>query len=321
MECVRVKELLSEYLDGRLGPEITEPLEEHLSSCPECAGELASLRRLIRGLGSMEPVRPPADFLEQIHGRLEEPSGLRKLLRRFFVPFRVKIPLQLATAALTGVLVFAVFHSQVAERPITETLSPPRVRKSLDGIGAKQDKAPPEQESVRAGTVMNEAFRAGEAGEKKQPPAPALIRAGRSSKDAGQPLVPLTLTVRFNKQGEEEPARREQAPGAPRVSELKAWADREDRAPPPAGEETPTTFSFDDLKRLIAGDGGRILRVEYDPDTGRPSTVLGEIPTGRYSAFLRRLGEIATFSEPLPDIPDRERESLLLRIHIRKDEG
>ena len=139
MECVRVKELLSEYIDDTLDHETRKTVEKHLSTCKGCAEELASLRSLVEELGSLEKVKPPADFLEQLHERLEAPSGFTRIVRKLFVPFHVKIPLELATATLLAVLVFSLFHTQMTEKPMIQT---PLEQKAMESASAPTARIP-----------------------------------------------------------------------------------------------------------------------------------------------------------------------------------
>ena len=48
MECSKVKELLSEYLDGMLDEEAGARVQAHLSECADCRDEHASLKALVR---------------------------------------------------------------------------------------------------------------------------------------------------------------------------------------------------------------------------------------------------------------------------------
>jgi predicted anti-sigma-YlaC factor YlaD len=51
MECAKIKDLLSEYIDGTLDAQPKALIDEHLLACPKCNEELASLKTLIRELG------------------------------------------------------------------------------------------------------------------------------------------------------------------------------------------------------------------------------------------------------------------------------
>lgn len=58
--CSRTRVLVSEYVDGRLGPEERGRVEEHLAACARCRADLDSLRAtvaLLHGLPEVAPVR------------------------------------------------------------------------------------------------------------------------------------------------------------------------------------------------------------------------------------------------------------------------
>ena len=106
MDCSKIKERLSEYMDEVLDAETKAVVDKHLSTCKNCQEELASLKALVSELGSMEPVESPKDFLDQLHERMEKRSRLSRILRTLFVPMRIKIPLEFAGAVAVAILVF-----------------------------------------------------------------------------------------------------------------------------------------------------------------------------------------------------------------------
>lgn len=53
---------LSAYLDGQVSPAERRRIEQHLAVCPECAGELESLRRVVAALRQCPPVRSRRSF-------------------------------------------------------------------------------------------------------------------------------------------------------------------------------------------------------------------------------------------------------------------
>lgn len=116
MECVRVRELLSEYIDGVLDTRARAEIEKHIAVCEGCKKDLASMSALVEELGALKPVKAPPDFLEEIHGRLRPRFQFGRMARKLFVPFRIKIPLELAAAATMAVLVFSVFSLQKGDR-------------------------------------------------------------------------------------------------------------------------------------------------------------------------------------------------------------
>ena len=110
MECAKIKDLLSEYIDGTLDAQTEALIDEHLLACPKCNEELASLKALISELGSVESFKAPDDFLEKLHERLEPRVSFRKIMRILFVPGRIKIPLEFATATAMAVLIFSILY-------------------------------------------------------------------------------------------------------------------------------------------------------------------------------------------------------------------
>jgi anti-sigma factor RsiW len=66
-------EHLSDYLDGELRDRERARVEEHVGMCPQCRRVLATLRKTLKGLGSlMSPPAPPG-LSDSIIGRLNEP--------------------------------------------------------------------------------------------------------------------------------------------------------------------------------------------------------------------------------------------------------
>ena len=83
MDCAAIIERLSEYIDGTLDVQTRTAVEKHIAVCENCKQELASLRSVVEELGALDLVKPPADFLEKIHERLETRSGFKNILRKF----------------------------------------------------------------------------------------------------------------------------------------------------------------------------------------------------------------------------------------------
>ena len=125
MNCAAILELLSEYIDGTLDEQTRTAVEKHIAACENCKQELASLRAVVQELGALDPVKPPEDFLEKIHERMEAPSGLNKIVRKLFVPFHIKIPLELAAAATLTILVVLVLNIQGPEFQTMKIPAPP----------------------------------------------------------------------------------------------------------------------------------------------------------------------------------------------------
>ena len=59
----RVSGLLSSYIDGQVSPAERRLIEDHLTSCDSCSGELDDLRQTISLLGSLPELRPGRSYL------------------------------------------------------------------------------------------------------------------------------------------------------------------------------------------------------------------------------------------------------------------
>lgn len=105
-------EQLSAYLDSELGFAELRQLESHCSVCVECSARLASMRRVVSGLGRIERVAPPAALRQQIRRAAATqvpPQGVRRALDSFrLLLFPVRPALH--TAAVMGLaLVVGLF--------------------------------------------------------------------------------------------------------------------------------------------------------------------------------------------------------------------
>ncbi len=66
MICACVENMLDLYADGRLAACQVRWVERHLSSCPACAGRVASMRSLVSALRALPVPPPPADLAASI---------------------------------------------------------------------------------------------------------------------------------------------------------------------------------------------------------------------------------------------------------------
>ncbi|MCP4682678.1 MAG: zf-HC2 domain-containing protein [Desulfobacterales bacterium] len=123
MECAEIKQHLSGYLDGVLDAQTMDIINGHLSACKGCKQELESLQSLVKELRTLEPVKAPDDFLEKFHERLTPGFDFGGFIRKLFMPFRVKIPLQFATVAAMAVLIFFLVHTPEIKREVADIRS------------------------------------------------------------------------------------------------------------------------------------------------------------------------------------------------------
>ena len=121
MDCANIQRHFSEYLDGVLDAQTRALIEKHFSACKECQKELESMKALVHDLGDLESVKAPDDFLEQLHERMDARFDFRDYIKRLSNIFRMRIPLQIATATAMAVLIFAIVYTprMEKEQPLT----------------------------------------------------------------------------------------------------------------------------------------------------------------------------------------------------------
>lgn len=112
-------EQLSAYLDSEMGFAEMRQLKAHCEACPECGARLASMRRVVTGLGRTDRVALPASLHQQIRRQIvqEIPAhGIRKVWQSLRFQF---FPLQpgLRTAVAMGLAIvaglFTLSHSLI----------------------------------------------------------------------------------------------------------------------------------------------------------------------------------------------------------------
>lgn len=70
MSCQESQKSFSPYLDGVLPRGAVDTLDEHLSVCPVCRGQLEATRSLVRGLSLVTRPAPPANLAGDIRASL-----------------------------------------------------------------------------------------------------------------------------------------------------------------------------------------------------------------------------------------------------------
>jgi hypothetical protein len=135
--------LLPGHLEGILSPEEKETIERHLASCPLCRRVLEDLEDteyLVKGLSEVEP---PPFFEQRIMARIREEAVQKKgILRKFFYPLQIKIPIQALTTVLVAVLAFYAFQKNEPEMKQQTPFSIPLTESDKGRITDESLKAP-----------------------------------------------------------------------------------------------------------------------------------------------------------------------------------
>jgi predicted anti-sigma-YlaC factor YlaD len=64
--CAEIVDLVTDYLEGTLPPELRLEFERHLVACPPCRGYLMQMRGLLRVAGRLREEQLPPELREAL---------------------------------------------------------------------------------------------------------------------------------------------------------------------------------------------------------------------------------------------------------------
>ncbi|HEY3249459.1 MAG TPA: anti-sigma factor, partial [bacterium] len=150
MLATHVRELLSPYLDDELGGRERERVQRHLEVCPECREHLASLRRTLGLVRSLDPVRAPDGFQARVRTHLESTAASSRTPRS-----RFRLSWQVALSA-AAILIIGIFSVNLLRemRPAAQVAAPGRggVNLAVPPAGELRAPAPVPPASQRSTT-------------------------------------------------------------------------------------------------------------------------------------------------------------------------
>jgi len=104
MDCDKVKQLLSSYIDGELNEEEKIEFDNHIAKCSSCKEEFNDILKVLDILHSIPEVELPADFKEGLHKKLVE------VKQQEIRPFRIRILSSVAAGIMVmfalGIVIF-----------------------------------------------------------------------------------------------------------------------------------------------------------------------------------------------------------------------
>ena len=121
MECTRIQDRLSSYLDGDLSVREQEEIAGHIRQCSRCAEEERALRETLSLLRNLPAEAAPPELLEGVRLRIAEKTAV-PLWKKVFLPAHIKIPLEAAAVVLVFLLVYGIQKEMPAKPPVP---SPP----------------------------------------------------------------------------------------------------------------------------------------------------------------------------------------------------
>ncbi len=104
MNCKEVTELISEYLDGKLGVADRREFESHLDTCRACASEVASTKEMLSSLRSLANQKSPVDVWQRVRAEVTTKEAKRGLWWRWVLRPVVAAPALAAAAAIAALL-------------------------------------------------------------------------------------------------------------------------------------------------------------------------------------------------------------------------
>lgn len=171
MDCSRVTERLSFYLDGVLDEHTLELVEAHLSICPHCRQELAFLKIMVEAAGEIESINPPAGLRTRIATAIREeavPVGLLPRITRWTAawsrPVWIGVGSTAAACAAVAAILIALHPVQqpIAMKPSSHQSTPTAVvakASQAPGNGTELVSQPPAARRVSAGRHDRIAFK------------------------------------------------------------------------------------------------------------------------------------------------------------------
>jgi anti-sigma factor RsiW len=273
-DCSEIRTLLSEYLDDALDAEAKALADEHLRTCPACREELDSLKTLVKGIGSLESVKAPADFLDQLHQRMERRSKISAIWEWLFYPLRVKIPLQLAGAAVMALIIFSILPLQ---QPSLKLHSKPEQEKKAEDPSYDVDESKGIKPTARPEALVRKAA------------APEPAKVTRE--------VALNLKRQMRAKAATAEPSAAQAPASPAALEMQrqklaAGAPAQEDKKEEALEKEPEPLLS--VTKAIEAAKGKVLSIDHNPQTGRPESVYAEIPAGEIPLLYEKLRELGS---------------------------
>lgn len=307
MNCEEVEKHLPDFLDKRLGVQSIKDLDRHLSACPRCSAELASLVEFQRLVTDLPAIEPPAGFTDRVMAQVHMAGHRSGIWERLFLPAQLRIPLQATAIVLIGILSIYVYeknrNDQSPLRPI-----------SGNHLSAQSQEENKDEISEQARSAVEKKY-AGEPGSKSPrsvqemaKPAPGRGTSPQASDElaASTPRAELKDSTLHDKR-EEFTSRSKASPGAAlplSIDSLRVASD--DAADKALSSQARSAPDYELVLRLrstesrIQGPSGRAdaLGKHAESDSSgltRPGGVLAQTPASPSSDFIP---EIIWYSVP-----------------------
>jgi hypothetical protein len=315
MKCNDIQQKLSAYAEGIVPPEEKILIEEHLKSCPKCNESLASLRKTIDCVHSLEDVEPPAWLTQKVMAKIKTEVHPKKgIIQKLFYPLHIKLPLEAVVTALVAVITIYIFKTIQPDMKLAQ--APSEHETVIARSPSKVDDEATSKEKIASPLTRND--------RKRLPPSsPPLEKGGKGGFKAEQPVPakkPMTMDklektpqspAQVSKQDEVRPSTgavaREKAKTGVLFREAKAKVSDEKR------EIVNVTVLVNDIKTArteiettLTQLGGKIIKTESFENK---EVFTAEITSQKLTELIARLKSIG-------DVKNKEINIHALEVHV-----
>ncbi len=334
MDCDRVQDLLSEYLEDELTGDDRAAVAAHLDGCARCSAEAAGLSQTIALLSTLPREKAPPELLARVMQDVARETPERRGLRGLLSPARVRIPIEAAAAVFLLLLVYGIQREMPVRPGLTkgESARPPAASPAIPdaaptvpspGLAVRKRSAAPARAKTAAALPPQAAPAAPAPGADGL--APAGAGAGADARNSGpRPVEGLAASRDPGAAMERPPGAGSAAPSrspapivpavpAARVSSAEEPIEPKIFAAPPSRMLKAIPFGREVTLEVASGDraaiaekivaaaerlgGGAHPGTVWAGDLSRPpagDAVTVRLPKESAAAFLDALGDIGT---------------------------
>lgn len=333
-----VRDKLSEYIDGMLSQEEASAVKDHLDRCPDCLDEYEETVKIIGHMNQMESLETPESFAEKVHEQIDKQSSFRRLIKGFFFPLKIKLPLELAGVAAAALLVIYivgirgkqhVYELAYAQRsqPLAvlqeQKMERGAVLEEAITVNKKAQPAPELQDEKMEKRDKREEAEEAISHSKKELSVLAPQEKKKERLDKVEEALPRSKMVKekgvHGLQPQEEKIERKTQIEAEAPSNAKAHK-REDLSLEIAEKDAPQkeTPREENLQDIITALGGKIIESEYYKDNQVLESLIIEIPVDNYPKLIQTLEERGEIQKPYPAIKEKDQGTIKIRIKLLK---
>lgn len=137
MNCEKMAELMSDYVDGCLSGQDCSDLETHLTVCRNCREHLESIRAVVTSLKHLAGCRCPVDCWPDVRRRVLDRSHVKPAWHGLLLRPAVAVPAAVGAAVLALIL---AWPAHIEEPAAQDLLSPPEYARYIGAHSAVQSR-------------------------------------------------------------------------------------------------------------------------------------------------------------------------------------